>query len=98
FAAEPAANPVDKLRVWQYGFAAATHAPESADDPQNAFLNLAAFQANLNDAAGVERSLRGAIRVAPNWYKPHALLAQVLQQQGRNTEAQAENEVALKTR
>ncbi len=90
FATAPARDPVERLRFWQYGFAAASHAPESADDPQNALLNLAAFQAGLNDAAAVERSIRRAIEIAPNWYKPRWLLAQVLQQQGRNAEAWAE--------
>ena len=87
FAAAPASDPVERLRVWRYGFTAATLAPESADDPQNALLNLAAFQANLNDAPAVEQTLRRAIAVAPNWFKPHWLLAQVLQQEGRLPEA-----------
>jgi O-antigen ligase len=87
FAAAPAADPVERLRVWQYGLTAATHAPDSADDPQNALLNLAAFEAGLNDAAAVERTLRRAIAESPNGYKPHWLLAQVLQQEGRIPEA-----------
>jgi O-antigen ligase len=95
FAATPASDPVERLRVWRYGFTAATHAPESADDPQNALLNLAAFQANLNDAPAVEQTLRRAIAAAPNWFKPHWLLAQVLQQQGRLPEALKEARAAV---
>ena len=90
FASLPARDPVERLRVWQYGLAAARRAPATADDPQNALLNLAAFQANLNDAAAVEQSLREAVSAAPNWYKSHWLLAQVLAQQGRIAEARTE--------
>ena len=82
------------LRSWQYGFAAAARATETADDPQNAWINLAAFQAGTNDAHAVERSLRSDIEIAPNWFKPHWLLAQVLQQQGRLGEARAEATLA----
>lgn len=94
FAVEPAHDPVEKLRVWRYGFDAATRAPQTADDPQNALINLAAFQAGLNDAAGVEQTLRQAIAAAPNWYKAHWLLAQVLAQQGRKPEALMEAQAA----
>src|SRR5579872_1254216 len=94
FANAPAHDPVEHLRFWQYGFAAASHAPETADDPQNALLNLAAFQAGLNDAPGVEQNLRRAIAIAPEWYKPHWLLAQVLEQQGRSAEALSEAQAA----
>jgi O-antigen ligase len=95
FASAPARDPVEHLRFWQYGFAAASSGPQTADDPQNALLNLAAFQARLNDARAVEQSLRQAIAIAPNWYKPHWLLAQVLQQQGRIDEARAEAGLAI---
>jgi hypothetical protein len=83
------------LRSWQYAFAAASHAPGTGDDPQNAWVNLAAFQAGTNDAAAVERSLRSAIAVAPNWFKPHWLLAQVLEQQGHAGEAVVEARIAV---
>jgi hypothetical protein len=73
----------------------AAQAPRTADDPQNAWLNLAALQAVVNDAAGVERSLRSAIEAAPNWYKPHWLLAQVLMQEGRTGEARVEALAAI---
>jgi O-antigen ligase len=95
FASAPARDPVERLRYWRYGFDASSHAAESADDPQNALINLAAFQASLDDAAAVEKSLGQAIQAAPNWYKPHWLLAQVLAQQGRPGEAVIEAQAAV---
>ena len=83
------------FKAWQPALDAAAHAPQTADDPQNAFLNLAAFRAARNDAPGVEQSLRQAIAAAPNWYKPHWLLAQVLAREGRPKEAADEAEAAF---
>ena len=74
---------------------AARNAPATADDPQNAWINLAALSATVNDPAGVERSLREAIAIAPNWYKPHWLLAQVLDRLGRKAEAREEARLAV---
>jgi Tfp pilus assembly protein PilF len=75
--------------------ASATQATETADDRQNALVNLAAMQATVNDAAGVERSLREAIAAAPMYYKPHWLLAEVLAVEGRTGEARGEAQAAV---
>jgi Tfp pilus assembly protein PilF len=56
---------------------------------------LAALRAAINDAPGVEQSLRQAIVVAPNWYKAHWLLAQVLEREGRRAEALEEARLAF---
>jgi O-antigen ligase len=95
FLAQAPADTIGRFRVWQYAMQAAQNAPESADDPQNALVNLAALQATVNDVEGVERSLREAIKVAPNWYKPHWLLAQVLDRLGRKAEAREEARLAV---
>lgn len=97
FLAAGAADPASRLRAWSCAFAAAQSAPQTADDPMNAFLNLASFYAGQGDAANVEKSLRSAIAAAPNWYKPHALLAQVLALEGRNREAEAEALAAVRS-
>jgi len=95
FVAQAPADTIGRLRVWQYAMQAAQNAPESADDPQNAWVNLAALQATVNDVEGVERSLRAATQAAPNWYKPHWLLAQVLDRLGRKAEAREEAGLAF---
>jgi hypothetical protein len=73
----------------------AAFAPQTADDPQNALLNLAALQAVSGDAATVEATLHRAIEAAPSWYKPHWLLAQVLEREGRSGEARVEAQAAV---
>jgi len=81
-------------KIWPAAIRAATSAPETGDDPQNALVNLAAFKATANDSRGVEETLRQAIAAAPDWYKPHWLLAQVLELGGRVPEAKAEAQAA----
>jgi tetratricopeptide (TPR) repeat protein len=76
------------------GYAAARRAPTTAEDPHNAYFNLATYSAVQNDIAGVEANLRNAIRLAPNWFKPHWVLARALQVAGRYEEAEAEATVA----
>ncbi|MGH9559805.1 MAG: hypothetical protein ACRD30_11255, partial [Bryobacteraceae bacterium] len=83
------------LKAWQPAFEAAERAPQTADDPQNALVNLAAFRAASNDPAGVEHCLRRAIAAGPNWFKPHWLLAEVLAHEGRIKEAIAEAQAAF---
>jgi O-antigen ligase len=89
------ADAVARFRVWQYAMAAASHAPETADDRQNALLNLAALESANNDAAGVERTLREAIEAAPMYFKSRWLLAEVLELEGRTAEARAEAQAAF---
>jgi hypothetical protein len=86
---------VGNFAAWQDAMNCAAHAPETADDPQNALLNLAAMQAVSGDAATVEQTLRRAIDAASNWYKPHWLLAQVLEREGRMLEARTEARAAF---
>jgi O-antigen ligase len=86
---------VGNFAAWQGAMNCAAHAPETADDPQNALLNLAALQAVWGDAETVEQTLRRAIDAAPNWYKPHWLLAQVLEREGRMEEARTEARAAF---
>jgi len=66
---------------------AARGATETAEDPFNAWYNLALFYGNQNDTAGAERSIRAAIAAHPNWFKPHWILAQILRAEGRKEEA-----------
>jgi cytochrome c-type biogenesis protein CcmH/NrfG len=62
---------------------------------KSAFYNLAIFFATQNDAANVERCLRNAIYLAPNWFKPHWTLSRLLFQQGRFAEAGTEADLAV---
>ena len=76
--------------------AAATNATQTADDPFNAWYNLAVFCGLQDNGPCTERSLRAAIRAHPNWFKPHWTLAQVLLLEGHREEAYREAAIAVK--
>jgi len=88
-------NPAVRLQALVQARAAATRAPETADDPFNAWYNLAAFDALRGDKAGTERSLRRAIAARPNWFKPHWTLARLLSLESRTPEAETEAQQAV---
>jgi hypothetical protein len=69
---------------------AAVRATKAAEDPFNAWYNMAALYASQNDSARTERSLRSAVAANPNWFKPHWALAQLLRMEHRLEEAEAE--------
>jgi O-antigen ligase len=94
-AASEARDPSSKLFTWHQAGVLAERAPATADDPPNAWLNLAAYYATRDDAAAVEQALRQAIGASPNWYKPHWLLSQVLALGKRPQEAAQEARLAM---
>jgi O-antigen ligase len=85
----------DGIAAWQQGLAAAVGASRNAEEPQNAWFNLAVFYGRQNDHAHTEQALRAAISSAPNWFKPHWILAQVLGLEGRYREALVEADRAV---
>jgi O-antigen ligase len=88
--ASKAANPLDRRAAITASGVAARRATETAEDPFNAWYNLAMFYGSQNDSAGSERSVRAAIAAHPNWFKPHWILAQILRLEGRLAEARQE--------
>ena len=74
---------------------AAARATTTADDPANAWYNLAVFTAATGDIAGTRRSLEEAARQSPNWFKPHWTLARLLRQTGDATHAKLEADRAV---
>ena len=74
---------------------AAVRATTTADDPANAWYNLAVFTAASGDIVGTRRSLEEAARQSPNWFKPHWTLARLLKQTGDATHAKLEADRAL---
>jgi O-antigen ligase len=93
-AAVKAPDPVSALRAWQQALESGVRATKTADDPYNAWYSLASLHARQNDFEPTERCLRAAIESSPNWFKPHWMLAQVLQTKGRLEEAQAQAAIA----
>lgn len=84
----------DRLRYFEEALAAGLRATQTSEDRQNAWYNLAALYASGNNAAAVEQSLRASIASAPNWFKPHWILAQVLRARGKLDEAEAQAKFA----
>src|SRR5581483_7262934 len=62
--------------VPQEAMGAATRAV-GAENPQNANYTVAWLHARSGDVPATETSLRATIACAPNWYKPHWMLAQI---------------------
>jgi len=79
-----------RMQAFQEAGLAAQHATRTSESAFNAYYNLAAFYARGNDFARTEQSLRTAISYAPNWFKTHWMLAQVLEAAGRLKEAETE--------
>lgn len=84
-----------RLEARQEALKAGIAATRTAEDRQNAWYNLATLFAAGNDAVSIEHSLRNAMAWAPNWFKPHWTLAQLLAMTGRPEEALAEASAAV---
>ena len=84
-----------RIQATQQALDAAIRSTRTAEDRQNAWYNLATLLAGQNDAAGVERALRNSIAWAPNWFKPHWTLAQLLEATQRHDEAVREARLAV---
>ncbi|HWB96843.1 MAG TPA: O-antigen ligase family protein [Bryobacteraceae bacterium] len=66
---------------------AALRATKTAEDPFNAWYTVAQLYSAQGDAANAERSLRQAVAASPRWFKPHWMLARLLQLENRHQEA-----------
>ena len=85
----------EAAQAWNLA-ATAAHAAEQRGEERFS----AAFQASVlalasSDLPQAEREARAAIALAPNWYKPHLLLAQLLQAAGKPADAAAEQRIGL---
>jgi len=85
--AAASAPPEQAQELWANGRKAALRATERSETPQNAWYNLATLQAEEGDVEGTQESLRAAAEIAPQWYKPRWMLAQVLLTTGDLNEA-----------
>lgn len=88
--AQASSSPAVRWMAWRQAIEAASRATQTGEDPPSAWVNLAAFYAAQNDVADTVASLRSAAVAAPNWFKPHWLLAQALGAAGRWEEAERE--------
>lgn len=65
---------------------------EKRGQPTQRLVQPAMFSAAQNDEAKVETALRTSASLAPNWFKPHWALAELLALTGRGAEARTEAE------
>jgi O-antigen ligase len=84
-----------RAQAFQQAGLAAERATQTTEAGFNAYYSLAAFYARANDFPHTEQSLRAAISHAPNWFKPHWMLAQVLEAESRRKEAETEAATAV---
>ena len=84
-----------RLLAGQQALEAAVRAVRTAEDRHNAWYQLAMLLANNSDAPGTERALRNSIAWAPNWFKPHWALAQLLELAGQHAAALTEARAAF---
>jgi O-antigen ligase len=89
------AAPAVQIQAFHQAGVAAQRAPQTTEAAFNAYYNLAAFYARENDFSRTEQSLRAAIDRAPNWFKTHWMLAQVLAARLRLNEAETEAATAV---
>jgi O-antigen ligase len=96
--AQLAAQPfpaTERALAWQEALRAGERAVQTAEDRQNALFNLAQLRAQQDDAVRTEQTLRAAAQAAPNWFKPHWILAELLRRTGRAAEAREEARLAM---
>ncbi len=88
------APPLTRARAWQSALEAGRLAVQTAEDRQNACFSLAQLYAQQNDVSHTEENLRRAAQIAPNWFKPHWILAELLARTRRITEAREQARLA----
>jgi hypothetical protein len=88
-------DPKLRFQAWQHAMGAAVRAAAALEDRPNALVNLAAFQSVMNNPAMVENTLLSAVREAPQWYRPHWLLARLYLLAGRLPQAEEQARAAV---
>jgi O-antigen ligase len=74
---------------------AAIQAVDTSDDRPNALYNLAFIYSLMSDIPRAEATVRAAGDSAPNWFKPHWLLAEMLLASGNSAAAETQARLAI---
>jgi O-antigen ligase len=80
----------ESVAATQQALTVGISATQTADDPCNAWMNLALIYAKLNNIERTGYCIRKAIAASPGWYKPHLALAQLLDANNHHDEAKKE--------
>lgn len=85
----------DAAQAWTLAATAANAAEQHSEERFSAAFQASVLALASSDLPRAEQESRKAIALAPNWYKPHLLLAQLLQAAGKPADAAAEQELGL---
>lgn len=91
---EQSPQPQVRRKAAALALTAAVRGTQTAEDPFNAWYNLAIVCGRQEDSACVDRALRAAIAAHPRWFKPHWSLAQVFFVEGQRDDALHEATIA----
>jgi O-antigen ligase len=95
FAALAVANPAGAGTALRLAAEASQRSEIYGEEPFNAGYQSAALAIAAGNLRAGEEKLRSVVQMAPNWYKPHLLLAESLLMGGREQEGKAEAALAL---
>ena len=84
-------NAPDGAAAWKLAADAAALAEVRNEEPFSAAYQSSVLAVAASDVTRAEIKARKVIRLAPNWYKGHLLLSQILQITGKNQEAARES-------
>lgn len=93
--ARSASSPARASQLWHLAAKASADAERAGEERASAAFQAALLAASVNDGPGAETATKRAIALAPNWYRPHLFLSQILQAFGRIQEATAEQQRAI---
>jgi hypothetical protein len=87
-------NGADSAVAWRAAADASALAEKRGDERFNAAYQSSVLAVAASDIERAEAEARVAVGLAPNWYKAHLLLSQILQIRGESPEASREAEVS----
>ncbi len=90
-----AGNTADSATAWKLAAESASLAEANGEERFSAAYQASVLDVAAGDLARAESEARLGIRLAPNWYKIHLLLSQVLGYMGKNDEASREADVSV---
>jgi O-antigen ligase len=87
-------NTPQGARAWRTATEAAALAESRSEEPFSAAYQSSVLAVAAGDLTRAESKARDGIELAPNWYKPHLLLAQILEIMGRKDEAAEQAQIS----
>ncbi len=89
------ANTPDAAKAWSKAAEAAADAEWRSEEKFSAAYQSSVLAIASGDLGRAETEARAAITLAPNWYRPHFFLGQILEATGRAKEGAAERQLSV---